>query len=98
MLGWVRFCRGGKTFQPDPVAGGVAGDGTLPGRVGQSGGFCDSGGRVGSVSQFFRSRRNSAARKAAVLTMMPAAVIAASQAWEVFLRGCAIGGRSRLQH
>jgi len=50
------------------------------------------------VSQFFRSRRNSAARKAAVLTMMPAAVIAASQAWEFFLRGRATGGRSRLQY
>jgi len=50
------------------------------------------------VSQFFRSRRNSAARKAAPLTMIPAAVIAASQAWEFFLGGCSIGGRSRLQY
>jgi len=51
------------------------------------------------VSQFFRSRRNSAARKVAPLTMMPATVIAASQAWEFFLRGgAATGGRSRLQY
>jgi len=50
------------------------------------------------VSQFFRSRRNSTARKAAPLTMMPAAVIAASQPWEFFLWWrCATGGRSRVQ-
>lgn len=53
------------------------------------------------MSQFFRSRRNSAARKAAPLTMIPAAMIAASQPEEFFLRrgaACPAGGRSRVQY
>lgn len=85
-----------RRFLPDPAAGSVSEDG-LPEGGGQSGGFCGSGRRAGSVSQFFRSSRNSAARKAAPPTMIPAAMIAASQPWEFFLGRWAIWGRSLVQ-